>query len=222
MSGNSPLVQPRLSSDGNHILYLVNPSAGDADLETALTSVPLAGGAAKPLVKAKWISNHQCARTPATLCLYSAVADSGLTFYKFDPSTGSAAQVYQVKDEVPLLYNWSLSPDGTTLALAKGKFGDDKPRIHLVSLNGAAEKWLNVQGWPGIAALDWAADSKSLWVTTVSEKDNALLRVDLQSRVRVAWRPRNLNVGWAIPSRDGKYVALHVNSGSANVWMLEH
>jgi hypothetical protein len=28
-------------------------------------------------------------------------------------------------------------------------------------------------------------------------------------------------VGWAIPSRDGRYLALHVASSSANAWMLE-
>jgi hypothetical protein len=30
-----------------------------------------------------------------------------------------------------------------------------------------------------------------------------------------------MTVRWAIPSRDGKYLALHVSSSSANVWMLE-
>jgi hypothetical protein len=28
-------------------------------------------------------------------------------------------------------------------------------------------------------------------------------------------------VGWAIPSRDGRNLALHVHSSTANVWMLE-
>lgn len=36
-----------------------------------------------------------------------------------------------------------------------------------------------------------------------------------------SWRPKNVTVGWAIPSRDGKLLALHVRSSSANVWMLE-
>jgi hypothetical protein len=30
-----------------------------------------------------------------------------------------------------------------------------------------------------------------------------------------------MSVGWAIPSRDGRYLALLVGSGSANVWMVE-
>jgi hypothetical protein len=71
-------------------------------------------------------------------------------------------------------------------------------------------------------ALDWAADSKSLWATTPGDKENSLLRIDLQGNARLVWRPKNVTVNWAIPSRDGKHLALHVHSSSANVWMLEH
>jgi hypothetical protein len=35
------------------------------------------------------------------------------------------------------------------------------------------------------------------------------------------WRPKKISVSWAIPSRDGRKLALHVSSTSANVWMLE-
>jgi dipeptidyl aminopeptidase/acylaminoacyl peptidase len=145
---------------------------------------------------------------------------SDLTFFKFDPVQGNPSQIYQIKDDRPQLYNWSLSPDGTTLAIARGKWGDQEDRIHLVSLNGGPERWLSVSGWPGVASLDWAADSKSIWVATAGDR-NALLNVNLQGTVRVAWRPQRLGVEWAIPSRDGKSLALHVNSTSANVWMLE-
>jgi len=29
-------------------------------------------------------------------------------------------------------------------------------------------------------------------------------------------------VGWAIPSPDGRYLALHLASGDSNVWMIEN
>ena len=72
-----------------------------------------------------------------------------------------------------------------------------------------------------MASLDWAADGKSLWAATVGQEENGLLRIDLQGHAHLVWRPRKMNVGWAIPSRDGRYLALHVGSGSANVWMVE-
>jgi len=90
-----------------------------------------------------------------------------------------------------------------------------------VSLNGSEDKWLVIKGWPGLTSLDRAADSKSLWAASVSEEGNALLNIDLQGHARPVWRPQKVIVGWAIPSRDGRYSALHVGSTSANAWMVE-
>jgi hypothetical protein len=47
------------------------------------------------------------------------------------------------------------------------------------------------------------------------------LNIDLHGQVRAAWQPKKKIVGWAIPSRDGRFLALHVGSTSANAWMLE-
>ena len=213
---------PRLSPDGSQILYLLYPNWGDQNFEVPLMRVPLAGGAPQQITKARWISNHQCSRAPANVCLYSVVTEDGLTFFRFDPFHGPGLQVFQIKDDMAQMYNWSLSPDGTMLAIAKGKYGEEEPRVHLVSVAGSPDRWLTVQGWSGLVSLDWASDSKSIWAATSGEKANALLRISLQGTVTPVWRPKNVAVSWAIPSRDGKYVALHVRSSTANVWMLEH
>jgi hypothetical protein len=60
-----------------------------------------------------------------------------------------------------------------------------------------------------------------LWAASIGEEENALLSIDLQGRVRPVWRPKKNSVGWAIPSRDGRYLALHVGSNTANAWMVE-
>jgi len=183
--------------------------------------MPLAGGCPQVIAKANWISNHQCARAPATVCIYSVIRENDITFFSFDPFLGQSSQVLHIKDDLAKLYNWSLSPDGTLLATAKGKWGAEDVQVHLVSLKGSPDRWIRVEGWPGLASLDWAADSKSLWAATVGDKENALLRIDLQGTVHTVWRPKKVRVGWAIPSRDGKSLGLDVNSTSANVWMLD-
>ena len=222
MSSSQQLQGPRLNPDGTHLLYLVNPNWGDPNFEVPLMSMPLAGGASQQLARGKWITNLQCARAPATACVYSVMTDGGMTLFRFDSSQGGSTKMLEIKDELAQAYNWTLSPDGKTLALAKGKWGSDEPRIRLVSLDGAPDRWLSIRGWPGIQSIDWAADSKSIWAATTGQKENALLRIDLQGNSTPVWRPRNLAVGWAIPSRDGKLLALHVHSSTANVWMLEH
>jgi hypothetical protein len=186
---------------------------------TPLMRVPLAGGAPQKVLADTWISNHQCARAPASICLYSLVGNRKLTFITYDPFKGKGAPVFEFADEFPQLFNWSLSPDGTTLAVTRAKT-EQQARIHLISLKNRAERWLEIKGGPGIASIDWAADSRSLWAAS-GGGSNTLLNIDLQGHVRTAWRPGKKSVGWAIPSRDGRYLALHVGSTSANAWMLE-
>src|SRR5215469_15678551 len=222
ISGSQQVMTPRLSPDGTRLLYLLNPNWADPNFEVPLMSMPLAGGAPREIARAKWITNLQCARAPATACVYGVINDTGLTLFRFDPLHDGSTQFLEIKDELAKTYNWTLSPDGTTLALARGKWAGEDSKIRLVSLDGGPDRWLTIQGWPGITSIDWAADSKSIWAPTAGEKDNALLRIDLQGNARAVWRPKNVGVGWAIPSRDGKMLALQVHSSSANVWMLEH
>lgn len=221
MSASQQVMGPRLTPDGTHVLYLLNPNWAQPNYEVPLMSMPLGGGAPRELAKAKWINNLQCPRVAAKACVYSVIHDGGLTFFRFDPSEGGGKQFLEVKDELAQAYNWSLSPDGTTLAIAKGKWGSDEPRIRLVSLDSGPERWFTIHGWPGVSAIDWAADSKSIWAASAGEKGNVLLRIDMQGNARAVWRPKNVSVGWAIPSRDGKWLALQVHSTSANAWMLE-
>lgn len=222
VGGPRPVLAPRLSPDGTQLLYVVFPGWSDnRSTAASLMRVPLAGGTPQQVLQADLIGNLQCAHAPAALCLYSTITHDQFTLWSFDPLQGNGTQVYQIKGDLPLLYNWSLSPDGSTLAIAKSKWGGGESRIRLVSLPTGGEKWLPIRGGPVVDTLDWAADGKSLWAASAGESENALLNIDLQGRARVVWRPRKMSVYWAIPSRDGRYLALHVASSSANAWMLE-
>jgi hypothetical protein len=65
---------------------------------------------------------------------------------------------------------------------------------------------------------DWTPDGKS--VLFISDRTGTF-NVYRQAIDQI-WQPKKMGVYWAIPSRDGKYLALHVGSTSANAWMLEH
>ena len=215
-----PLIESRLSPDGTQLLYVEYPSWAETNFRTPLMRAPLAGGAPTQILAENLISNHQCARAPAATCIYSALSGRLLTFFNFDVFKGKGRQVLQIEDDVPELYNWSLSPDGKTLAITKAK-SEDKKRIRLVFLNGAPERWITIHSGPGLGSLDWAADSKSLWSGSAGDEGNSLLNIDLEGYVRVVWQPKRKSVGWGIPSRDGKSLALYVESTTANAWMLE-
>jgi len=48
-----------------------------------------------------------------------------------------------------------------------------------------------------------------------------LLNVDLQGKARAVLEESEKDLGWAIPSPDGRHLAIWEASGSSNVWLLE-
>jgi hypothetical protein len=93
----------------------------------------------------------------------------------------------------------------------------------LFRLQDETERTIAVPGWAGISSLDWAADNNGIWVTGyVRSGTKTLVNVGVTGRIRPMLEEKKMTLGWAIPSRDGKHLALWKASGSSNVWMLEN
>lgn len=124
---------------------------------------------------------------------------------------------------------WDLSPDGRTLATSAEASTSGTPNvairaIKLTSLEDFGTRTLLVPGWVALTGLDWAADGNSLWVGAHSATNTyAILNIDLKNHFRTMLQEDKIVLGWAIPSPDGRRVALWEKSrGSSNVWMLEN
>jgi hypothetical protein len=48
-----------------------------------------------------------------------------------------------------------------------------------------------------------------------------LLNIDLHRNMKTLITGGKPYIGWAIPSRDGKHLAVWESTGGSNVWMLE-
>jgi hypothetical protein len=48
-----------------------------------------------------------------------------------------------------------------------------------------------------------------------------LLSVDLHGKARAVLEESEKDLGWAIPSPDGRHLAIWEASGSSNAWLLE-
>jgi Tol biopolymer transport system component len=216
----------RLSADGSSVLYLVPPLAGDSSHDVRLMRMPLAGGPPQTVLVAAGGNNYQCARLPYTVCVVSTIDSGRERFFYFDLEKGLGSEIAkaQVQSTNSFDYNWSLSPDGKTLALAKKSGMQKESGIRLLPLEGGMGRIIRVTGdWLGIGSVDWAADGKSLWaIAYTSTGPRSLLNVDLGGRVRTMLEEKKMNLGWAIPSPDGKHLALWKATGSSNVWMLEN
>src|SRR5690349_21516941 len=206
----------RLNPEGTQLLYTSGP--GDFSAPIGLMRVPLAGGPTQRLLEAPSVNNFQCSRSPAKICVMSQQLENRFIFSRFDPLSGDHRSFRTVEEGG--IYNWSLSPDGSWLALVDLKTGAGK--IRLLPVAGGAERVLDIKDWSGFASVDWAADSMALFVSSnPTGRQSTLLYVSLQGAVHPLWKVKS-SPSWAIPSRDGRYLAIAAPSLENNAWMLEH
>jgi Tol biopolymer transport system component/DNA-binding winged helix-turn-helix (wHTH) protein len=216
---------PRLTPDGSSVLYIIPSKLGEEAKKVRLMRVPLAGGPPEFLLEAPGVGNHQCARAPATLCIFSEIGETEEKFFSFDPVKGEPQELVKARMQSNSFYdlNWSLSPDGRTLATAKKLAVQGDPTIRLLSLTDYTDQTIRVPGWSGICCFDWAAYGRSLWVSVFTNAGkHALVNVDLHGKVKPLLEENKMMLGWAIPSPDGRRLAVWEASGSSNVWMLEN
>ena len=207
----------RLSPDGTQILYVVPPDPGKTSDAVRLMRAPLAGGPSTLVLETNNLNNHQCSRSPASVCVYSQHNPNDFVLSRYDLATGSAKEITRIPNQGNV-WNWGLAPDGKTVAITKA--GDD--RILLVSLVGQPQRELSVKGLNNINSLDWTADSKAMFVSNSGSGRNAtLLLVDLAGNARQLRQVRSNRASWAIPSRDGKYVAIPSPTVESNVWVAD-
>jgi Tol biopolymer transport system component len=218
----------RVSPDGTQLLYLSNPGgnsgfasggadAKDAAKTTRVMRAPLDGGAPQTVVATTGIGNIDCSRAPATICTYSQQSSTQMVFTAFDPMNGNAHEVARLQEPTGNM-NWSLSPDGKLIAVTKS--GDK--RIRLLSIASQPTREVVLKNWSAFSSVDWAADSKGLFVTSnPTGWRSSLLYVDLAGNAHELWQMKSTQPSWGIPSRDGKYLAIPAPTTSSNVWMVE-
>jgi hypothetical protein len=129
----------------------------------------------------------------------------------------------RVKSDSYYDFNWTLSPDGKTLATARKNSSPGEPTIRLLSLSDYGESTIEIKDWNAVQCLDWAADGKSLWAslyTTTGRR--ALVNIDMHGKIKPMLLENKMKLGWGIPSPDGRRLALWESSGTSNLWMLEN
>jgi Tol biopolymer transport system component len=220
--------QPVVSPDGSWILYLSSASPeSSATTPVRIMRVPTSGGPPQLVLEGRRINGLSCARSPATLCVFSERTpdDRELIFSAFDPVHGRGRELTRINLNQLLLdysYNWDLSCDGSRLAFTQ--FDDREGRIEILPLAGGETREVNVKGWNGLWAIGWAADGKGLFVSRLPTSGTMLLYVNLEGRASVLWQQKLTGryLTWGVPSPDGCLLALVGFTADSNVWMLEN
>src|SRR5215469_10038070 len=216
VTGADHLSQPRITPDGSEILYVSTPRSAGPESPSAILAVPIGGGPPRLVLKDVGIAIVECARLPSTICMYTTVKGSTWETFRFDVRSGKSPSAPQIDPNC----NWSLSPDGSERAIIE--YRPNQGTIQFRSTTTGKTRELVVKGWNGLIGVGWSADGRSLLVSWHDfERDSALLNVTLDGKASVLLRSSNPEIWHAIPSPNGKLLAIAEAGGAKNVWQVE-
>ena len=208
------IFQERMSPDGTQILYLTGYNPQDPAQPEKVMAVPLAGGPARVVLQMPFIVTFQCLRSPMKLCVLATAE----RLFWFDPEDGKVQPFYSLQG--PKVYNCMVSPDGSQLALV---YVGSEHKITFVTLSDNRRREVEVKELLSIG-MDWSADSKSVFATGwTANRIPVVLSVEPNGNHRVLLEgERAAPYWWAIPSPNGRYLALEEVTRENNAWMVEN
>ena len=227
---------PRMSPDGAWILYTAWKTVIGSSASVEMMRIPLTGGSPQLVLTSSpdVIHSFRCARSPATLCVMAerSTDHKQLIFTAFDPARGRGPELlrFNTNPTPDAEYAWDLSPDGTRIAILRRS----EATIHILSLSQQTSEEVVGRGVSSLETVDWAADGKGVFVSSIREGGSGLLHLDLKGNGQLLWESKGTVepsvtafVGgplapWAVPSPDGRHLAICVWSLNANIWMMEN
>jgi Tol biopolymer transport system component len=91
-----------------------------------------------------------------------------------------------------------------------------------LSLTDGAKREFMVKGWDNLEGLSWSANGRRLFVNTHQSHNAILLSTDLAGNARVLWTQRSGGTIHAVPSPDGRHMAILGELRDQNLWMMEN
>lgn len=211
---------PRPTPDGKWLLIERAPpwSAPGGELHNNLLRVPMAGGREERIAE-DILEDGRCAAPSVGLCAYIKLEKNQFVFTSFDSQLEQRRELgrFTLDPNFKGGDQWTLSPDATKIAILEAGTNN----IYLLNVKTQALRHIIVKRWSNLVALDWTADGKGFFMRGL-RNGGALLHVDLHGNADVLWEPAGVGPLWAIPSPDGKHVAMPLSLTNNNVWMMEN
>lgn len=204
------------SPDGRWILFA--DYAGLPVHAIGIFGVPVAGSPPRQLSTTGTIDEFHCSDSFNGACLMRETVNKEFVFHALDPVRGMGQELGRMNWESTVLGDWSLSPDGSTVAMAD--HDPDHPAIQLVHFSphgSAVVTAIHVQGFGVVRESTWASDGKGFFVETKTASVFDLLYVDRAGHATVL-RQSPISI-WGVPSRDGKKLAFPGQTVRSNVWI---
>jgi Tol biopolymer transport system component len=228
VGGKSDVWLPHMTPDGSGVLYLASPEPGEQGNNVRILRIPPSGGPSQLVLEGPAIVNFQCARLPSIVCIYGQSGSDYYRFFLFDSVGGRSAELSAAKvRKEDGLNSWNLSPDGKYLASCKSQNPYAATELRIFSLTDNSTRYIPVPNVRVIIGIDWAADSKSVFVGGYMRRGSwgtrsGLVNVDLAGNAKTLLEVQNPSVMGGTPSPDGHRLAVGANTNSSNAWLLEN
>ncbi|HET8890249.1 MAG TPA: winged helix-turn-helix domain-containing protein [Candidatus Angelobacter sp.] len=219
----------RITPDGSWILYQAHNWEGkpgsDSYKALKVMRIPFAGGVPQFVIAASFEGSIRCANTWGNVCVFAERSANGrqLIFTALDPMRGRGRELTRFGVLPDKLYAWDLSPDGKRLAvLQQHDWG-----ITVLPLEGGHPRRISVRGWvvngqQWLGGLVWwMPDQKGLLMGSPMKRGIAVVHLDLQGNATVLWGREGSPGTFAIPSPDGRHLAMEAWDVSSNLWMMD-
>jgi len=220
-----------MTGDGAWIVYLSTPlgppGLGLTSLTTArVMRLPSTGGT--PELVAQFQNDgsidFHCSSRAGSTCVLSRWEQDQLTFFAFDALKGQGKPLIKTHMQAPKSLWWSISPNGSRIAIKS----DDqlRDRIRILNVKKANENDVQLPKASHLWEQEWTPDGKALIVAVSSEETggSCLGYMDLQGGITCLIRGTvNQYFGDNIVfSPDGHSLAFGQRGWSDNVWLVEN
>jgi hypothetical protein len=79
-----------------------------------------------------------------------------------------------------------------------------------------------VNGYADLMDLNWAVNSRSLFVSSLGPDGATLLHVDLEGNAQPVWLQPQATSFWGFPSPDARHLAISSESRETSAWMISN
>ena len=213
------------SPDGKWLILEIWPTTGGERVQ--VLRVLLTGGTPELLFKVREGSGIACAKTPSNLCAVAEQSDDRkqLIITSFDPARGRGSELArfdlrnQADDAEQNILGLDISPDGTRLTAALGRFGP----IAIHSLPNHHTKLLQPGKLNRIRLVRWSADGRGLIVSSFAKGGGQIVHLDLTAKATPLWKCHgDQDNCFGLPSPDGRHLAIYTWNLDSNMWMMEN
>jgi len=219
IAGPESYSYPILSAQGT-LLYTAKSASSPPTFR--LMSTPEHGGGRSTLLMGSY--TYACGSSPSSSCVVAEIKDQQLIFSHLDPVRGRGGEIARIAGYQTGYPRWSLSPDGTRIALVDPREG--KGEVRILGVADRKVTVLPVQDWKWgfLSIISWAADGKTLFAQAQDSLSFALISIDTNGNPR-ALQEMPTGSAWIadiVPSPDGRSLALTKRTYLDDVMLLEN